>query len=229
MGELSIPSLAEPVSVFPLPNVVLFPRAVLPLHIFEDRYRLMIREALAGDPLVAMALLCPGYQEKYYTNVARIYPVVCVGQILSHEKLDDGRYNILLQGLCRARVRQERPEGQYRRAMLQAMLSREPPEKTQRQALRQKLRQAIASPPFARISVARKLQDLMAMDLTLGEVADLVAYAMVQEIQVKQDLLEQLDVAQRVEQLLTEIQTLGRIVDLTRRHRAEWPPQQGTN
>src|SRR6266478_35888 len=88
------------VPLFPLPNVVLFPRAVLPLHIFEERYKVMTADALSGDRLIAMALLRPGWEKNYYGKAA-IEPVVCLGQILTHEQLDDGKYNFLLQGICR--------------------------------------------------------------------------------------------------------------------------------
>ncbi|MFQ6048756.1 MAG: LON peptidase substrate-binding domain-containing protein [Phycisphaerae bacterium] len=230
MSDLPIPALDEAVPVLPLPNVVLFPRAVLPLHIFEPRYRLMVRDALQGSRLVAMALLREGYQAKYYTNVAEIHPVVCVGRILSHERLDEGKYNLMLQGLCRARVRQEQRDGPYRLAMLEAMVPREPPaDGLIHQQLRQALRQAMAQKPFERISTVRQLQRLIDTELSLGQVADLLAYSMVQEVQVKQQLLEQLDVVRRVEQLLAEIDTLARIVDVTRRYRSRWPPQQVMN
>src|SRR3982751_6181741 len=85
------------VPLFPLPNVVLFPRVVLPLHIFEERYKRMTAEVLRGDKRIAMALRRPGWEKDYYGQPA-IEPVVCVGQILSHERLEDGRYNFLLQG-----------------------------------------------------------------------------------------------------------------------------------
>src|SRR5688572_10166724 len=98
------------VPLFPLPSVVLFPRAVLPLHIFEDRYRAMTADALDGDGLIAMALLKPGWEKSYYGKPA-IEPVVCVGKIVSHEKLPDGKYNFLLEGQVRARVIRELPIG----------------------------------------------------------------------------------------------------------------------
>src|ERR1051325_4223863 len=94
------------VPLFPLPNAVLFPRAVLPLHIFEERYKTMTADALAGDKLVAMALLKSGWEKSYYSRPP-IEPVVCVGKILAHEKLADGTYNFLLQGLQRAAISRE--------------------------------------------------------------------------------------------------------------------------
>src|SRR5690242_6561563 len=94
------------VPLFPLPNVVLLPRAILPLHIFEDRYKQMTADALAGNRQIAMALLKPGWERDYY-QAPQIEPEVCVGTILSHEKLPDGKYNFLLQGQVRARIVKE--------------------------------------------------------------------------------------------------------------------------
>src|SRR5437763_648435 len=94
------------VPLFPLPNVVLFPRAILPLHIFEERYKTMTADTLRGDRQIAMALLKPGWEKSYYGR-PEIEQVVCVGNILTHERLSDGRYNFLLQGTTRARIVQE--------------------------------------------------------------------------------------------------------------------------
>src|SRR5215210_2043649 len=103
------------VPLFPLPNVVLFPRAVLPLHIFEERYKEMTADALSGSRQIAMALLKPGWEKNYYHRPA-IEPIVCVGTILSHERLADGTYNFLLQGHTRARFVREFGDKPYRLA-----------------------------------------------------------------------------------------------------------------
>src|SRR5271156_3855610 len=92
--------------LFPLPNVFLFPYVTQPLHIFENRYRQMTADALASDRLIAMALLCPGW-ENNYDGRPPVHPVVCLGRIVSEERLPDGRYNLQLRGLIRARVMQE--------------------------------------------------------------------------------------------------------------------------
>src|SRR5579862_5209492 len=103
MADVPSPIDLSAVPLFPLPNVVLFPRAVLPLHIFEERYKAMTVHALGGDRLIGMALLKSGWEKSYYGRAA-IEPVVCVGRILSHERLPDGCYNFLLQGVARAKV-----------------------------------------------------------------------------------------------------------------------------
>ena len=86
------------IPIFPLPTVVLFPNVFLPLHIFEPRYRQMIAESLAGDRIIGMVLLQPGYENEYEGRPP-IYATGCSGLITHSERLDDGRYNLVLQGL----------------------------------------------------------------------------------------------------------------------------------
>src|SRR5687767_4350769 len=136
-GGANAQGLLRAVPLFPLPNVVLFPRAVLPLHIFEERYKLMTAHALAGERLVAMALLKPGWEKNYYHKPA-IEPVVCVGMILTHEKLPDGKYNFLLQGQSRARVMRDVGDLPYPTADLQT-LPEEPVLEIDRDAQRSRL------------------------------------------------------------------------------------------
>lgn len=90
-------SLARIIPVFPLPNVVLFPKVHLPLHIFEPRYRQMVKDAMANHRLIGMALLRGDWEKGYYGN-PDIYPVGCVGEIVSVTPFPDGRYNVVLYG-----------------------------------------------------------------------------------------------------------------------------------
>ena len=83
--------------VFPLPNVVLFPRAILPVHVFEPRYRTMMADVLRGGQTLVVALLMPGWERDYYGS-PDIHPVACVGRVVQHRQLADGRYNALVQG-----------------------------------------------------------------------------------------------------------------------------------
>jgi Lon protease-like protein len=113
--------------LFPLPNVVLFPFLVQPLHIFEPRYRQMAIDALAGDRLIATALLRPGWEAKYDGKPA-VFPVVCLGRIVSDQRLPDGRFNIQLRGLSRARILQEVDNGKrYRSAQVKCRTAPPPP------------------------------------------------------------------------------------------------------
>src|SRR6516162_1515926 len=105
--------------LFPLPNVVLFPQVVQPLHIFEPRYRQMTADALADDRLIAPVLLRPGWEADYEGQPA-IYSVLCLGRVVAEQRLPDGRFNLLLRGLSRCRIVQELPgEKLYRSARVE--------------------------------------------------------------------------------------------------------------
>ena len=106
--------------LFPLPNVVLFPGVYLPLHIFEPRYRAMTADALAGDRVIGMVLLKPGYEEDYEGRPP-VYEVGCAGLVTHAEPLPDGRYNIVLQGMQRFRIRDEDHSRDYRVAAIDAL------------------------------------------------------------------------------------------------------------
>jgi len=93
----------RPVPVFPLPNVVLFPHAVVPLHVFELRYRAMVRDALAGERLLAMALLRPGWEREYHGSPA-FHDLACLARIETVEWLPDDCYDLRLLGLARVRL-----------------------------------------------------------------------------------------------------------------------------
>lgn len=87
--------------IFPLAGALLFPRAQLPLHIFEPRYRAMVRDALGGDKLIGMV------QPKDDQEPPQLFQIGCLGEIVSSEELPDGRFNIVLEGIARFRIDRE--------------------------------------------------------------------------------------------------------------------------
>lgn len=109
--------IPDVIPVFPLPNVVLFPGAYLPLHIFEPRYRDMVMDAVAGSRYIGMALLKEGWEEQYYRNPP-IYEIGCVGRMVNVTPLADGRFDILLQGLARYEIREQLSDRPYRQARI---------------------------------------------------------------------------------------------------------------
>lgn len=134
--------LPDIIPVFPLPNVVLFPGVQLPLHIFEPRYRAMVRDAKASVPsLIGMSLLRGEDWRADYEGNPPIYPVGCVGEMVRMVPQPDGRSNILLQGLREYEVQEEILTKAYR----QARVNWRPPEKAmlgqqQRKELRELLK-----------------------------------------------------------------------------------------
>src|SRR6185503_3983944 len=176
----------------PLPNCVLFPGMFLPLHIFEPRYRAMTADALEGERLIAMALLKPGWQETY-EGAPAIHEIVCVGKIIEDARLDDGRYNLVLLGLSRARVLEEVGQGPYRTARVEVLADQAPdPKRTER-------KRRILLELYAAImkSVNQGAVPVPPDDVPLGMLVDLVTPFVVKEIPMKQQLLEKIDAEDR--------------------------------
>ena len=194
------------VPLFPLPGVVLFPRAVLPLHVFEERYKTMTADALRGRRQVAMALLRPGWERNYYHKPA-IDPVVCVGRILSHERLPDGKYNFLLQGQARARVVRELDAGApYRLAALEPLTETEPTPDDLGQE-RQRLARLFRPAALGSTPMGRQFRTLLdSGDLRPQDVADLVAFNYLEDVPLKQALLAECDVLLRVRKTLDALE-----------------------
>lgn len=104
------------VRLFPLAEVVLFPGVDLHLHVFEPRYRDLVRDAMAGDRTIAMAVLRDGARHR--DRRAEIFPLGCAGRITAFSPLPDGRSRLVLKGFCRFEIERELldEETRYRRA-----------------------------------------------------------------------------------------------------------------
>lgn len=111
---------SKPIRLFPLAKCILLPHATIPLHIFEPRYRAMTCDALDSDGLIAMTTFDGDDYVDDYEGSPPIRPIVCVGYIVHHERLYDGRYNMLLQGIARAAIEEELEphDDGYRRAIV---------------------------------------------------------------------------------------------------------------
>ncbi len=105
-GDLAPIRIPSVIPLFPLPNMVFFPRTYLPLHIFEPRYRRMVRDAASSHRMIGMVLLKEGW-ETDYEGTPPIFPIGAVGRIVTVQALSDGRFNILLQGLSRFEIQEE--------------------------------------------------------------------------------------------------------------------------
>ena len=106
-------SLPPQIPIFPLPNVVLFPKVLLPLHVFEPRYLEMTAHALEGPKVIGMTLLRPGWEADYHGRPP-VYPIGCAGRIEKWEALESGRFNITLRGMTRFRILEEHDGEPYR-------------------------------------------------------------------------------------------------------------------
>ena len=115
------PPLPETLPLFPLPGVALFPELPLPLHIFEPRYRTMVKDALAGPRVIGIVQARPGLEGM----PSPIFSIGCAGRIEGVAELDDGRSNIVLRGISRFHIDEELPQtGPYRTARVTALMER---------------------------------------------------------------------------------------------------------
>ena len=116
--------MGEEIALFPLSNVVLFPRVRAPLHVFEPRYRQMTEHALAGDRRIGMATVHPDHVARIAGDPP-LYPIGCAGTISQAQRLPDGRFHIVLDGTWRFRILEEPPrpaERLYRVARVERLV-----------------------------------------------------------------------------------------------------------
>jgi Lon protease-like protein len=114
----------HPVPIFPLPGAVLFPRVLLPLHVFELRYRTLVRESLSGERLIGLALLKPGWENDYHGSPP-FHPVGCLARFEEVEWLPNDCYNLKVFGVARVRFGRVVREYPYRAAVVN-LLPEEP-------------------------------------------------------------------------------------------------------
>ncbi|MGA2616832.1 MAG: LON peptidase substrate-binding domain-containing protein [Thermoguttaceae bacterium] len=206
--DLSFPreSFSGTARLFPLPNLVLFPHVMQPLHVFEARYRLLLEDALAGDRLMAMALLAPGWQ-KDYEGRPPLYPMACLARVTTYHRLEDGTYNLLILGLRRARLLRElQPLKSYREAEVELCEEGPPPEDgLLRGPLQRRLREALLRTLPMLQEAQEQMDQLLASDVPLGVLTDVLCFMLNVDVGRKQALLAETNVHRRAELLLTHM------------------------
>ncbi len=193
--------------LFPLPNAVLFPHVMQPLHIFEPRYRQLTADALAGDRFIAMALLAPGWQTDQ-TGTPPIHPVACLGRIIAEQQLADGRYNLLLRGLSRIQIVHEIPHNKpYRKARADLLVDVEIDSPKRAKCLKRKLAAVVPGWFGTQAEVLAQVRKLFKSELSLGGLCDIFTFALALDVEFKQSLLEELDVEKRACRLLEHLES----------------------
>jgi ATP-dependent Lon protease len=215
--------------LFPLPNLVLYPHVMQPLHVFEDRYREMVEDALATDRLIAMAVLEPGW-EPDYDGRPPIASYACLGKIVAHHRLENGRSNLLLMGLQRIRiVRELDPPRSFRRAEVELVSDRcaaGPPERLEE--LRHKLLSVFQRFMPCNCQVPDQVQEMFAQQLPLGLMTDLAAYSLSLSMQLKMQLLAESRADVRAQMLIKHLDRA--VADQSASSRSElFPPPFSVN
>lgn len=196
------------VPIFPLPDVTFFPRTLLPLHVFEARYRAMVMDALARDRRLCVVGLRPGYEANYAGKPA-VHPVGGLGEIVSWERLANGRYNILVRGDARVRIEGELPGDTLYRLVSVRRLEDVGPAGDVASALA-RIRGAARALLDALGRPGDLLDTALAEGQPSGAIADRVAAAVLPDAALRQELLATLDVDARVTRVADALEALVR-------------------
>ncbi len=205
----------------------MFPNAVLPLHIFEPRYRQMTQDALASDKLIAIVQARP---DASWSGVEepRLEAIACLGRIMNHERLADGRYNFLLLGRKRVRILQELTVTTlYRQAQVEILedIPSPTPETSRRRDLA-KLYREIAERTE---SLDPDLDGLLQSNSSLGVMTDLLAQSLGLPATLKQALLEEVDIDRRVQGLSELLRKVIHQLDAIAKPTRPFPPPFSNN
>ncbi|MEM9352343.1 MAG: LON peptidase substrate-binding domain-containing protein [Planctomycetota bacterium] len=197
------------VRMFPLPDLVMFPHVMQKLHIFEERYQEMLHDALDSDGLIAMCVLAPGWEPDYAGRPA-VLPYACLGRVVAHEKAAEGRYNILQLGLRRVRIHREldavRSFRQAEVELIEDVRYRDADE--ERPSVQTALTQLFQK-NLPGGGNAESVRELLASDIPLGVLTDLISFSMPLSFDVKAQLLAEAIVDRRAEILIDELRSFN--------------------
>ncbi len=205
------------IPIFPLPDVVLFPHTVLPLHIFEPRYRKMVQDCLASDKRLAMGLLKPGWEKDYYGRPP-IHAIAGAGEIVQHEELPDGRFNILVRGTMRVGITAETPPDRpYRVVRAKPLADRYTDERPDALALRVERLKVFYLRMLAEVNKSQsELAKVLSGVKDPGIIVDRIAGAAIAETEARQQILECVEVPARLS--LVQEQLIGVLTRLSDRN-----------
>lgn len=191
------------VPVFPLSTVVFFPNTLLPLHIFEERYRDMLSDSLGSEKIIAMALLKPGWDDNYYGN-PDVYDVAGMGRIVSSETFSDGRSNIVLYGLKRIRIVEFIEDKPYRKARIEILDNKSGNDESK---YKDRIKNIVSDWNDMLGEKYKEHQLNINLNLPLANLTDVMASLIFTNIFEKQSFLEVTDVEKRASMLIDSLET----------------------
>ncbi|MEX2142748.1 MAG: LON peptidase substrate-binding domain-containing protein [Pirellulales bacterium] len=186
--------------LFPLPNLVVFPHVMQPLHVFEPRYRALLEEALGDDGLIALAILAPGW-EKNYEGRPSVRPNACLCKIATHHRTSDGNYNVLLLGVKRIEIVRELPPAKsFREAEVRLCHDDYPEDAAVARASQQRRLLDLFKQSLPKLAETTEgLDQVLGKHVPLGMLTDIVAYTLDLGLDRKEQLLAETNVDRRVE------------------------------
>lgn len=213
--------------LFALDNAALLPQQVLHLHIFEPRYLQMVAHALDGNGQFAIAVFEGKRWKQEYHGRPPLRPAVCIGQIVQHEKLADGRYNLLVQGVCRARILDEEAPSEerlYRLARLEPV-GIDPDEEQKLYGVRERFTELLSDGPLTKLAAAEWIVErVQNSEIPTPVVLELVGFALSTRRETRYRLLEEGDAGERADIVEKELLDLQHLIKLaSAQHPEQWP------
>jgi len=193
--------------IFPLPDLTFFPHTVLPLHVFEPRYRSMVSDCLARNRKLAVVGLKPGYEDNYEGKPA-VHAVAGAGEIVRCERLATGRFNILIKGESRIRIDRELPSDTLYRLVEATVLPDVGDGGARADALTAEIKARGRRVLNAVGRSSPRLEAALSSSPSPAILADQIASALIPSPQLRQRLLEETDVERRLGLLLTSLDRL---------------------
>lgn len=227
--EISIRvNFARPIPLFPLDQVVMLPQQITPLHVFEPRYTQMVGRALDGPGQIALAKIRGTETSDTVPPLGpTLRPAVCIGQIVQHEALPDGRYNIYLQGVCRARITEEsEPDGDrlYREALLEPVGT---DDETSEHAdeLRDWLFESLEEGELSRLASAEEILELVSnVKIPSPVLVEIISFAMVNDDAARYALLAEGSLDRRARLVRQSLESLASLIrKAVQQKPGEWP------
>lgn len=216
MAETLTIDFSRPMALFPLAGCVLLPHATVPLHIFEPRYRAMTHDALDAAGLIAMATIQGQARGANGGVNPPLKPYVCIGYMLRHERLHDGRYNLLLQGVCRARIREELSHEPYRVALFEPAEVR-PVMEIDLEDQRRRLEGLLDDPLLGRLAAVNAIKNWMTREVPTNVLIDLSILALAGTSGDRYEMLAQPSAAQRAQWLEHHLEGTRRTLRIANR------------
>ncbi|MER3447382.1 MAG: hypothetical protein C4291_11330 [Candidatus Dadabacteria bacterium] len=211
----NIQNFSGVIPLFPLATVVFFPNTLLPLHVFEPRYRQMVSDIINSERIIGMVLLKPGWEKDYHGN-PEIYGVACMGRIVSVETLEDGRFNLVLYGLKRVKILEILKDDPYRLAKVKIL---EDIHGMNEEAYRERIVELISKwngmlgkeQESHRINVDTRLP--------LENLTDAFASLSISNVFEKQELLEEVSIPKRAEKVISHLEIRLQVISAVAKRR----------
>jgi len=201
------PGALSSLPIFPLPNCVLLPGGLLPLHVFEPRYRDLTRDCLAGHHLMAVARLRPGYETAYYGRPP-VFERCGVGRIICSEELPDGRFALLLRGVARVEIARELPADRAYRIVEAKILPDASCDVADARDHHRRLIMLCDRLAEVIEQGGPQLRDLVRSFESPGACADAIAATLIMDANERQELLEACDPMVRLQRTLGHVSHL---------------------